>query len=208
MIKKIRWEAYNFDFNAYDSNKKFPEEEEYEEEEDILEMLSMPTSNVMQTQFGLLNIDDRMNPMRMFQFYLGETNFNLGKHAQRIINDTAGVEFLSVETRYRFYIAIGRCFNVGEVKHAIQVGLCGKNNAIETIKEIDNEEVMQHALQIHLEMSESYKNWAMYIFPNGEIEQCFDNVKSQPFIHALEAMKRAKQMSKGILITSENEKQD
>jgi hypothetical protein len=65
---------------------------------------------VMATPMGIIPITENTVSSKIFNFWIGHTNFNITKKIAQIIEDTPGVETLDIFTRYRFRIAIGKVF--------------------------------------------------------------------------------------------------
>lgn len=63
------------------------------------------------TPMGLIPIDDHTSASKIFNFWLGHTNFDITPYIAAIIEQTDGVETLDVFTRYRFRIGVGKAFD-------------------------------------------------------------------------------------------------
>lgn len=98
------------------------EDEEYNDLDMTNEVKLQNNSKLklVQTPMGLVPITERSYPSRIFNFWVGNANFNISEPIAQIIEKTPGVESLCVYTRYRFRIAIGRLFRGGEVMADIQ----------------------------------------------------------------------------------------
>lgn len=73
---------------------------------------------VIATPMGIIPITENTSSGKIFNFWMGHTNFNITNGVARIIEDTDGVETLDIFTRYRFRIGIGKVFKDAEVmKH-------------------------------------------------------------------------------------------
>jgi len=99
------------------------EQEEYEEEQpmdshSVSSKKSLPV-RVMATPMGIIPVTENTASGKIFNFWIGHTNFNISKRVSDIIEETEGVETLDVFTRYRFRIAIGKIFEDSEVKKNI-----------------------------------------------------------------------------------------
>jgi len=103
------------------------EQEEYEEEQpmdshSVSSKKSLPV-RVMATPMGIIPVTENTASGKIFNFWIGHTNFNISKRVSDIIEETEGVETLDVFTRYRFRIAIGKAFSDSEVMRDINVQL-------------------------------------------------------------------------------------
>lgn len=67
------------------------------------------------TPMGLIPYTENTASSKIFNFWVGHTNFNLSKKVVDIIENADGVETLDVFTRYRFRIAIGKVFDDAQV---------------------------------------------------------------------------------------------
>ncbi len=74
---------------------------------------------VLATPMGIIPLNDNTASNKIFNFWLGHTNFDITHHIARIIELTDGVETLDVFTRYRFRIAVGKAFDDSNVMREI-----------------------------------------------------------------------------------------
>jgi hypothetical protein len=65
---------------------------------------------VMATPMGIIPINEHTASGKIFNFWVGHTNFNITKNIAQIIEETDGVETLDIFTRYRFRISVGKAF--------------------------------------------------------------------------------------------------
>jgi hypothetical protein len=77
-------------------------------------------TKVIATPMGIIPIDENTASGKIFNFWVGHTNFNITKLISSIIERAPGVECLDIFTRYRFRIAIGKAFNSSDVMKNIQ----------------------------------------------------------------------------------------
>lgn len=66
---------------------------------------------VIATPMGMIPLNDNTASNKIFNFWVGHTNFDITHHIGRIIELTDGVETLDIFTRYRFRIAVGKAFD-------------------------------------------------------------------------------------------------
>lgn len=78
------------------------------------------TTKVIATPMGIIPINENTASGKIFNFWIGHTNFDITKLVGQIIEHTPGVECLDIFTRYRFRIAIGKAFNDSDVMSSIQ----------------------------------------------------------------------------------------
>ena len=86
---------------------------------------------VIATPMGIIPLTENTASSKIFNFWLGHTNFNITKKVAEIIEETSGVETLDVFTRYRFRIAVGKAFKDSEVMRDINQKLYQESNNVE-----------------------------------------------------------------------------
>jgi hypothetical protein len=74
---------------------------------------------VIATPMGIIPMNDNTASNKIFNFWMGHTNFDITKHIADTIEQAIGVETLDVFTRYRFRIAIGKAFDDSEIMRHI-----------------------------------------------------------------------------------------
>lgn len=75
---------------------------------------------VIATPMGIIPMNENTSSGKIFNFWLGHTNFNLTKGVCSVIESTDGVETLDIFTRYRFRISVGKAFVDSVVMKNIQ----------------------------------------------------------------------------------------
>lgn len=75
---------------------------------------------VISTPMGVIPVNENTASGKIFNFWVGHTNFNLTKGVCTVIENTDGVETLDVFTRYRFRIGVGKAFKDSDVMQDIQ----------------------------------------------------------------------------------------
>jgi hypothetical protein len=93
----------------------YTEEDDEEEGENIdvveeEEFYKRPTKVIM-TPMGIIPYTENTASNKIFNFWVGHTNFNLNLPVCKLIEDAEGVETLDVFTRYRFRIGVGKLFD-------------------------------------------------------------------------------------------------
>lgn len=118
----IVWEKWVDPFGAdmdeakwtdYDNSIDELIDDDLEDEEDHYPKVIKNTRpiKVISSPMGLIPYNEHTASSKIFNFWLGHTNFNISQKIQQIIETCDGVEILDIFTRYRFRIAIGKCFN-------------------------------------------------------------------------------------------------
>lgn len=65
---------------------------------------------VIATPMGIIPVNDNTLSGKIFNFWMGHTNFDITKKVAETIEKTEGVESLDIYTRYRFRISVGKAF--------------------------------------------------------------------------------------------------
>jgi hypothetical protein len=108
------------DIETDEDKKFFTDDEELEENEDQLDKKKYVFGiKAIATPMGIVPMNENTASSKIFNFWLGHTNFNITKRIASIIEKTDGVETLDIFTRYRFRIAIGKAFNDSDVMRDI-----------------------------------------------------------------------------------------
>jgi len=101
---------------------------DYDDSEDIDDsddhLINKQTIKVIASPMGLIPYNEHTASSKIFNFWIGHTNFDITVNITKIIEDTDGVEALDIFTRYRFRIAIGKCFGASETMVRIQDNIC------------------------------------------------------------------------------------
>jgi len=98
----------------YTDENEVPEHIEDDEEE----FYKRPTRVIM-TPMGIIPYTDNTASNKIFNFWVGHTNFNLNLPVCNIIEEQEGIEALDIFTRYRFRIAVGKLFDAKTVMRDI-----------------------------------------------------------------------------------------
>jgi hypothetical protein len=109
--------------NQYVSNINNDFYDDDEDEEDSLDKNIKSDDNkpvkVIASPMGLIPYNEHTASSKIFNFWVGHTNFSITKDIVDIMENTDGVEILDIFTRYRFRVAIGKCFNDSETMNNI-----------------------------------------------------------------------------------------
>ena len=131
MDNLIVWQKWMDPFGADDETPLLDEEPNFfDEEQNTLEQeedktdkhfkhTKMKSIKVMATPMGIIPVNENTASSKIFNFWMGHTNFNISKKIAQIIEDTDGVETLDIFTRYRFRISIGKVFTDSTVMKSI-----------------------------------------------------------------------------------------
>tara|TARA_Y100000310_G_C20620644_1_gene783086 strand:+ start:170 stop:799 length:630 start_codon:yes stop_codon:yes gene_type:complete len=208
MAKKIAWEKWEDNVEEHSSQKMlaqlFSEQNPNAEEEDIDIndiysgfMSELPT--LVSSPVGVYKLHDRMSPTKQFDCWMGYTNFDITEDTKDKIESVPGVELLVVLTRYRFFIGVAKLFKFRDVRVSIEQFLC--NNEQENL--VEDKNVQKEIDTIKKSISEN-EHWAIFVFPNGEIDYVSSNEKNDDaFLEKLILYNEARVASGGLVIHSE-----
>jgi hypothetical protein len=129
--KIIMWEKWRDPFGEKDDNdideepySNFYDDEEEdganEEFDTILNNFGKKQIKVIATPMGIIPVNENTASGKLFNFWIGHTNFDITRKISETIEQINGVECLDIFTRYRFRVAIGKAFYDSEVKKNIQ----------------------------------------------------------------------------------------
>jgi hypothetical protein len=125
--KSIIWEKWRDPFLGYDDNEIDLDNidqinTQYDDEEtgEPIFKKTGPPIRVMATPMGLIPYNEYTASSKIFNFWIGHTNFTISKKIADIIETTDGIETLDVFTRYRFRIGVGKAFEDGEIMRFIE----------------------------------------------------------------------------------------
>lgn len=162
MQRKIIWKKW---VNPLLSNKDIEDEdEEFKPYKDSYEREERKSVGpILVGPMGIVPIHENV---KMFNFVIGHTNFDITEKEVEVLSTIPGVETLDIFTRYRFRVGVGKIFNAKSVRKEIVRLLCGEN------KEINSglDTVKKH-------LRSKYTFWAICILPTGEVETTGDNQK-------------------------------
>ena len=107
-LDEAQWNEYDDDDN-YDVS----EQQEFLKNKKPIKVISSP--------LGLIPYNEYTSSAKIFNFWVGHANFNLSQAFVSEIEKCDGVEILDIFTRYRFRVAIGKCFNDSDIMNSIKL---------------------------------------------------------------------------------------
>lgn len=165
MNKKIVWEHLNYEEPPKD---QLDDEDEYNDSP-VAEIMDFPAfmqeepPRLVTTPFGLFHVDDIFNPMKQYVWWIGHTNFNVSPKVINTINNTTGVEWLKVVSRYRFMIAVGKAFDFSYVRSEIEKNLEILSNTVD-----EQEDIIQ-------ELKANHSKWAVLYYDDDTYHVIVDD---------------------------------
>lgn len=128
MTKKIGWQKYEdmlkdqlmspFASLLVTNNLSMIEDEDYEQEEIDIEMLTENQDLVIVPVPE--SFHEQVNLLTNYDCWIGHTNFDITEDIKLKIEKTSGVEILKIHSRYRFFLGIGKMFNFSDVRKEIE----------------------------------------------------------------------------------------
>lgn len=114
MIPLITWEKWKDPFGEKDEDNT-----DYDSYEEYLEPEENVVSKVLLTPMGIIPYNDNTASGKIFNFWIGHTNFSITSQISNMIENSEGVETLDIFTRYRFRISVGKAFDDSEIMRNI-----------------------------------------------------------------------------------------
>ena len=199
MEKKIIWSLESEPIKFSPRDGIFTEGEEEEENEDTGNLFDrlhdgIELKRIIQTSLGNFILDDALSPFHHLYFWRFDTNFNITKSVERIIEKTPGVDILKILTRYSGILSVGKAFDFRDVRVVIEEKLCGNK----TVTSVEDEALMK----LKKELSQ-YDDYAIFRFPNGSLDYAVlekDKTNQVEFNDKVKFFLEAKQLSNGVII--------
>lgn len=124
---QIIWQKWVDPFGADDEEVKYSDYDD-NTPEDIKDYISELTANnnsikVIASPLGIIPYNENTASSKIFNFWVGHTNFSITDDIVKILENANGVETLDVFTRYRFRIAVGKCFKDSDVMQEIDMSI-------------------------------------------------------------------------------------
>lgn len=114
-VKKVEKAAYQ-DGDSYD-------DDDIDEDEDArpdIDVVPNRPLKFIATSMGHIPLTEYTQPSKVFNFWVGHTNFDVTEDIYDVIEEVDGVEILDIFTRYRFRIGIGEMFEHGDVMRDVR----------------------------------------------------------------------------------------
>lgn len=129
-VKRVHFDKYaspygdDIEEGEHKINIPLDEESEEEVEVDATELMSK-SMKMLQTPLGIIPLTEHTNPSKIFNFWVGHTNFPVTKSMGDKIESTLGVELYLPLSPYRFRIGIAKLFEEQDVMESIKAALLG-----------------------------------------------------------------------------------
>tara|TARA_B100000073_G_C23454437_1_gene460718 strand:+ start:115 stop:534 length:420 start_codon:yes stop_codon:yes gene_type:complete len=128
MNNKIIWEKWVDPYLPENVESQWPDYEESQHRQEDVEdaedndnepEIKRHLMYAISSPMGIIPYNEYSAPSKVFNFWVGHTNFNITQPVANIIESTEGIEILDIFTRYRFRIAIGKNFKDRNVMNTV-----------------------------------------------------------------------------------------
>ena len=192
----ISWEKLNLEEDVDDLFDD--EDDDFEEEQPTTQMFQIMGQQAYPTLVGPIYPNSKHNIYDYYNLWLMDTDFKITEKVAITISDTLGVEVCHPLSPYKCIIGFGKLFDTTSVKTHIEYALTGKHYNYLKIKSIIDDDLRAKCMEKYNELIK-FNNWAMYVFPNGEIESVFsDNVNE--IVNKMKDLEKCQELSKGIFL--------
>jgi hypothetical protein len=113
---KIIWEKWTDPYNINSDNDLDWSDDE---DKNFYDTIKQEKNNVLLTNMGIIPYNEHTDCCKIFNFWIGHTNFNLSNRVIEILQKIDGIETLDIFTRYRFRVSFGKAFIDREIMNNI-----------------------------------------------------------------------------------------
>jgi len=126
----IIWEKWTDPFGYQDDDiNKFIDNDADEIEQDMHEHQPKKINAII-TSMGIIPYNEYTDCSKIFNFWIGHTNFDITANIADIIQLTEGVETLDIFSRYRFRVAFGKAFVDRDIMNNINININDYFNSV------------------------------------------------------------------------------
>ena len=123
-IDEAKWRDYENNIKDISNLTSYVNKDHDQEDNESFEpsddaKKSIKPIKVIASPMGLIPYNEHTASGRIFNFWIGHTNFDINQQIKSILDEAEGVEILDIFTRYRFRVGIGKCFNDSETMKLI-----------------------------------------------------------------------------------------
>lgn len=158
-----------------DNDWELFEKKKYKDSIDRLESMG-GGSRILSTPLGSVHLDGSEESNKLFNIWIGHTNFDLTPQHYAAMEYVEGVEALQPISRYRFQLAIGFQFDETKVRMRVEEALVGslKTDLVEVLSvyQLANPTLTKKLSQTLEAAISGIKNktWVSFMPPNGEVK--------------------------------------
>lgn len=194
MKRKIAWELWQLEEikEVQEDSENFHEDLDEEEIVGVGQFmmfdpsLGFPTPKI-KTPMGSYDIDDPLSPNKMFECWIGHTNFRITQTDYSTMDSINGLGCMKVISPNRFFVGIEKLFDFQTLRLEIENLLCKDDEKQETLSETLNR------------LCSSKQKWAVFVTNEGEIKTITD--QEDGYQKKLNAFKK---MKNGNIITCDD----
>lgn len=164
MSRKLVWRRWLDPFKLIVDKAKALQEEDDEDHSHFKGAANAPDTYrgpVLVTPNGMLPLTEGGLPSKNFNIWVGDANFDLSRPVVRAIGSVSGVERLRLESRYSFWMGIGRAFDENQVKLDVEKAV---GAGVEPKAQAASVESYCSFLR------NRYQHWVVIQFEDGHIE--------------------------------------
>ena len=205
--KKIAWERWDVDIIEEDIVDELLAEHDEEDMELVHEALEFMEKipKLVTTPLGVYQMHDKMNILNQFECWMGYTNFDISYDVRDEIEESEGVELLSVLSRYRFFVGVGKLFKFSDVRREIESRVCDNETSLGGKPAFVDEET-QLAIDAIKNVITKDKHWTIFVSPAGHIEYASTNDDNdEDYLNDLLGLEKRKKDNGGLILQSNNE---
>lgn len=184
------------------------EKKKYKDPVDRIESMIGSGNKILATPLGSISLDGSEETNKLFNIWIGHTNFDLTPQHYTAIEHVPGVEALQPISRYRFQVAIGYQFDDTETKKLVDTALLGSLS--EDLKEVlvvyqlSNPTLTKKLAQSLEEIVSGIKDkvWVSYMPPCGEIKLIISEKVDEQFFEEATLLGLAQSIATGHIDSS------
>jgi hypothetical protein len=185
MERKILWEKWVDPFGSniedvdlpdhvnLDKQDTRPWRDSYDEAESKQQQQGKVGNNgpVLVGPLGIIPLNEHNIPSKVFNFWMGHTNFKIDEPTAEAIEDVLGVETLDFFSSYRFRFSVAKSFDFQDVRQAIEKAVQSVEPKRKKVKKRQPEKIRTKSIELLKKtMTKKYPYWAIIVLPKGKIK--------------------------------------
>lgn len=116
----IIWEKWIDPYDVNASDVEWPDFDVVDDDiDDPSQIIKYQKINAISTKMGIIPYNEYTDCTKIFNFWIGHTNFSITETIADKLQNIVGVETLDIFTRYRFRISFGKAFTDRDVINSI-----------------------------------------------------------------------------------------
>lgn len=114
----IIWEKWVDPYELNIDDIEWPGHDEFDPDIDE-KNIQYKKINAISTRMGIIPYNEYTDCTKIFNFWIGHTNFSITQNIAEKLQNIIGVETLDIFTRYRFRVSFGKAFNERDIINSI-----------------------------------------------------------------------------------------